>query len=117
MVSDASAAAIIRGIERDGPTLLADVRAVFEEKGNPERIKSEDLDVALRGLPERPRESMPKDGKAITAAKARADADTLRGEGGNAPVRRWQGREELQARGVCGCVERLPSRRGRESNR
>ena len=49
-----------------GTMLLADVRAVFEAKGNPERIKSDDLDEALRALPERPWESMPKTGKPIT---------------------------------------------------
>ena len=49
-----------------GTMLLADVRAVFETKGNPERIKSDDLDEALRALPERPWESMPKTAKPIT---------------------------------------------------
>ena len=71
-----------------GTMLLADVRAVFEKKGNPERIKSGDLDDALRELPERPWESMPKTGKAITAqgrgrmlARYGVNAQTLRFEG------------------------------------
>ena len=72
-----------------GTMLLADVRAVFEAKGDPERIKSDDLDKALRALPERPWESMPKTGREITAqARGRmladygVNAETLRFEDG-----------------------------------
>lgn len=68
----ANALATVSGTFADGETLgtmlLADVHAVFEAKGNPERIKSKDLDEALRALPERPWESMPQTGKAITAS-------------------------------------------------
>ena len=49
-----------------GTMLLADVRTVFEAKGNPERIKSDDLDKALCALLERPWLSMPKTAKPIT---------------------------------------------------
>ena len=72
-----------------GTMLLADVRAVFEAKGNPERIRSGELDDALRALSERPWESMPKTGKAITAqARGRmlaaygVNAETLRFDDG-----------------------------------
>ena len=71
-----------------GTMLLADVLAVFEEEGDPERIKSGVLDEALRKLPERPWESMPKTGKAITAqargrmlARYGVNAQTLRFDG------------------------------------
>lgn len=47
--------------------LLADVRAVFKAKGNPERIRSAALDRALRVLPDRPWRSMPSTGKALSA--------------------------------------------------
>ena len=100
-----------------GTMLLADVRAVFETKGNPERIKSDDLDEALRALPERPWESMPKTGNKITA---QARGRMLAAYGVNAETLRFadsRGREGLQARGVFGCVERIPSRRGWGSNR
>ena len=50
-----------------GIMLLANVRAVFEDKGNPQRIPSTVLDKALRDLPERPWASMPKSSKPITA--------------------------------------------------
>ena len=72
-----------------GTMLLADVRAVFEAKGNPERIRSGELDDALRALSERPWESMPKTGKPITAqARGRmlvtygVSAETLRFDDG-----------------------------------
>ena len=67
----AAALAAMAATFSDGETLglmlLTDVRAVFEEKGNPQRIASKELDEALRDLPERPWASMPKTGKAITA--------------------------------------------------
>ena len=47
--------------------LLADVRAVFKAKGNPERIRSAALDRALRTLPDRPWRSMPSTGKPLSA--------------------------------------------------
>ena len=50
-------------------------------------------------------------------ASTRADAGGLWRESGNAPVRRSDARERLQARGVRGCMERIPSRRGWRSNR
>ena len=50
-----------------GTMLLADVRVVFEAKGNLERIRSKALDEALHALPERPWAAMPKTGKEITA--------------------------------------------------
>ena len=88
----ADALAALAGTFSDGETLgtmlLADVRAVFEAKRDPERIKSGDLDEALRALPERPWESMPKTHKPITAqARGRmlasygVNAQTLRFEG------------------------------------
>ena len=63
----AAMAATFSDGETLGLMLLTDVRAVFEEKGNPQRIASKELDEALRDLPERPWASMPKTGKAITA--------------------------------------------------
>ena len=89
----ADALAALAGTFADGETLgtmlLADVRAVFEAKGNPERIKSDDLDDALCDLSERPWESMPKTGKAITAqtrgrmlASYGVNAETLRFDDG-----------------------------------
>ena len=69
-----------------GTMLLADVRAVFEAKGNPERIKSGDLDEALRTLPERPWESMPKTNRPITA---QARGRMLAGYGVNAETLRF----------------------------
>ena len=72
-----------------GTMLLADVREVFREKGDPERIQSKDLDTALIALPERPWEAMPKTGKSITAqargrmlAEYGIHAKTLRFDGG-----------------------------------
>ena len=70
-----------------GTMLLADVRAVFEAKGDPERIKSDDLDKALLALPERPWESMPKTGKRITA---QARGRMLAGYGVNAETLRFE---------------------------
>ena len=71
-----------------GTMLLADVRAVFAQRGDPDRIQSKALDDALRVLPERPWESMPKTGKAITAqargrmlARYGVNAQTLRFDG------------------------------------
>ena len=69
-----------------GTMLLADVRAVFEAKSNPERIKSGDLDEALCTLPERPWESMPKTGKRITT---QARGRMLAGYGVNAETLRF----------------------------
>ena len=73
-----------------GTMLLADVRAVFEAKGNPERIQSKVLDDALRALPERPWESMPKTHKPITAqgrgrmlVRYGVNAETLRFDDGS----------------------------------
>ena len=88
----ADALAAVAGTFNPGETLgtmlLADVHAVFEAKDNPERIKSGELDEALRNLPERPWESMPKTGKAITAqarggmlAEYGVNVQTLRFEG------------------------------------
>ena len=72
-----------------GTMLLADVRAVFTQRGDPERIQSKVLDMALRALPERPWDSMPKTGKAITAqargrmlARYGVNAETLRFDAG-----------------------------------
>lgn len=69
--------------------LLADVREVFREKGDPERIQSKGLDAALRTLPERPWAAMPKTGRPITAqargrilAEYGIHAKTLRFDGG-----------------------------------
>ena len=73
-----------------GTMLLADVRTVFEAKGNPERIQSKVLDDELRDLPERPWESMPKTNKPITAqargrmlARYAVNAETLRFDDGS----------------------------------
>ena len=102
----AAALAAMAATFSDGETLglmlLTDVRAVFEEKGNPQRIASKELDEALRDLPERPWASMPKTGNAITASSARADACELRCQGGNAPVRRCERREGVSAQRVRG---------------
>ena len=72
-----------------GTMLLADVRAVFAQRGDPDRIQSKVLDDALSDLPERPWESMPKTGKAITAqargrmlARYGVSAETLRFDDG-----------------------------------
>ena len=192
-VSDASAAAIIRGIERDGPTLLFDeaqhflnrrqddpIRGILlagftkrfatvercEGDAHEVRVFSTFCPKAMNGrklatiddmltsrsvvipmmrarkpLPELRADRDPvgedirrkcarwrddhltalgfhaEDQQADHGASTRADAGELRGERGNPPVRRWIAREGLQARGVYGCVERLPARRGRESNR
>ena len=89
----AVALAAVAGTFADGETLgtmlFADVRAVFEAKGNPERIQSGILDEALRVLPERPWESMPKTNKPLTAqARGRmlasygVSAETLRFDAG-----------------------------------
>ena len=59
-----------------GTMLLADIREVFVNRQNPERIPSAVLDEALRLLPERPWAAMPKSGKQITAqARGRMLAD------------------------------------------
>ena len=50
-----------------GTMLLADVREVFGDCQNPERIPSAALDKALCNLPERPWESMPSTGKPLSA--------------------------------------------------
>ena len=71
-----------------GTMLLADVRAVFKARGNPERIKSDDLDDALRDLPERPWESMPKTNKPITRE---ARGRMLRAYGINTKTLRFDG--------------------------
>ena len=71
----ASAAAVADG-QTLGTMLLADAREVFKVKGDPERIASKVLDDALKALPERPWESMPKTGKGITPqARGRMLAD------------------------------------------
>jgi len=46
--------------------LLADVRRVFADRGDPKRIASAELDRALHALPARPWGAMPKTGKPIT---------------------------------------------------
>ena len=88
----ADALAAVAGTFADGETLgtmlLADVRAVFEAKGNPERIKSDDLDDALRDLSERPWESMPKTNKPITRE---ARGRMLRNYGVNVRTLRFDG--------------------------
>ena len=88
----AVALAAVAGTFADGETLgtmlLADVRAVFEAKGNPERIKSDDLDDALRDLSERPWESMPKTNKPITRE---ARGRMLRNYGVNVRTLRFDG--------------------------
>ena len=89
----ADALAALAGTFADGETLgtmlLADVRTVFAQRGYPERIRSRDLDEALRALPERPWESMPKTHKPITAqgrgrmlASYGVNAETLRFDDG-----------------------------------
>ena len=72
-----------------GTMLLADVRTVFAQRGDPDRIQSKVLDDALSDLTERPWESMPKTGKAITAqargrmlAEYGVNAETLRFDDG-----------------------------------
>ena len=71
----ASAATFADG-ETLGTMLLADVREVFRDMNNPDRVKSEDLDKALIALPERPWSSMPKTGKGVTPqARGRMLAD------------------------------------------
>ena len=71
----ASAAAVADG-QTLGTMLLADAREVFKVKGDPERIASKVFDDALKALPERPWESMPKTGKGITPqARGRMLAD------------------------------------------
>ena len=71
----ASAATVADGATL-GTMLLADVREVFRDLGDPERIQSKDLDKALIALPEHPWSSMPKTGKAITPqARGRMLAD------------------------------------------
>ena len=47
--------------------LLADVRAVFEAKGDPDRLASAVLDRALCALPGRPWQAMPTTGKPLSA--------------------------------------------------
>ena len=68
----ADSLAALAGTFADGETLgtmlLADVRAVFKARGEPDRIQSKVLDEDLRALPERPWESMPKTNKPITAS-------------------------------------------------
>ncbi len=71
-----------------GTMLLADVRTVFEKKGNPERIKSDDLDKALCALLERPWLSMPKTAKPITRE---ARGRMLRDYGVNTKTLRFDG--------------------------
>ena len=89
----ADALAALAGTFADGETLgtmlLADVRTVFAQRGDPERIRSRDLDEALRALAERPWESMPKTHKPITAqgrgrmlASYGVNAETLRFDDG-----------------------------------
>ena len=84
--------AAVAGTFADGETLgtmlLADVRAVFDAKGNPDRIKSDDLDDALRALSERPWESMPKTNKPITRE---ARGRMLRNYGVNVRTLRFDG--------------------------
>ena len=46
--------------------LLADVRGVFADRGDPERIASAELDLALHALPARPWGAMPNTDKPIT---------------------------------------------------
>ena len=92
----ADALAAVAGTIADGETfgtmLLADVRAVFKEKGEPERIRSADLDEALSKLPERPWGSMPKTGKPIRdqtraemLSEYRVNTKTLRFNDGRTP--------------------------------
>lgn len=52
-----------------GSMLLADVRAVFRDMGDPERLASQDLDAALIELPERPWASMGQSGKPLTSQR------------------------------------------------
>ena len=71
----ASAATVADGATL-GTMLLADVREVFRDLGDPERIQSKELDKALIALPERPWSSMPKTRKGITPqARGRMLAD------------------------------------------
>ena len=71
----ASAATVADGATL-GTMLVADVREVFRDLGDPERIQSKDLDKALIALPEHPWSSMPKTGNAITPqARRRMLAD------------------------------------------
>ena len=76
----ADALSAVAGTFADGETpgtmLLADVREVFRDRADPERILSRVLDKALIALPERPWSSMPTTGKAITPqARGRMLAD------------------------------------------
>ena len=71
-----TAAATFADGETLGTMLLADVREVCREKGDPARIASTALDEVLRNLPERPWAAMSKTGKPITAqARGRMLAD------------------------------------------
>ena len=64
----ASAAAVADG-ETLGTMLLADVREVFRDLGDPERIQSKDLDKALIALPERPWATLRSGDKPMSATK------------------------------------------------
>ena len=64
----ASAAAVADG-ETLGTMLLADVREVFRDLGDPERIQSKDLDKALIALPERPWATLRPGDKPMSATK------------------------------------------------
>lgn len=52
-----------------GVELLADCRQFFKDRGNPEQIKSSDLDQYLEELPDRPWKSIMKGDKPLTAQR------------------------------------------------
>ena len=65
---DAATAAIADN-ETLGTMLLADIRDVFAEAGDPDRIRAKEMDEKLRAIPERPWSALGRSGKPMTASK------------------------------------------------